>query len=308
MRRIKEAGAALAGLPARQELEEINALNGTSLRAEEVYAFCLRLCDNQVDRELERFPRETLEELAPLFVGKCGIFDHKWSAHEQVGRIYRTQVVEDPGQPSQTGEPYCYLKAWAYMLRTGENADLIAQIEGGIKKEVSVGCSVAKTVCSICGCELQDRSRCTHVKGKTYDGKLCWADLRQATDAYEWSFVAVPAQPGAGVIKSLDAAGLEDLGQSRPEYRQALDLLAKEARAGRRYLAGLRADVVRLGALVQPQLRPALLRTIAEGLDAGDLETLRKVWQRQADALCPAAPQLWQEGTEGGTGDEVFRI
>ena len=88
MRRIKEAGAALAGLPARQELEEINALNGTSLRAEEVYAFCLRLCDNQVDRELERFPRETLEELAPLFVGKSGIFDHRWSGGDSTTSSY----------------------------------------------------------------------------------------------------------------------------------------------------------------------------------------------------------------------------
>ena len=41
--------------------------------------------------------------------------------------------------------------AWAYMLRTEKNADLIAEIEGGIKKEVSVGCSVGRRVCSVCG-------------------------------------------------------------------------------------------------------------------------------------------------------------
>ena len=35
-----------------------------------------------------------------------------------------------------------YLKAKAYLLRTEKNAALIQEIEAGIKKEVSVGCSV----------------------------------------------------------------------------------------------------------------------------------------------------------------------
>ena len=40
-------------------------------------------------------------------------------------------------------------------------------------------------------------------------GKKCIGELSEPTDAYEFSFVAVPAQPGAGVTKStpsLDAA------------------------------------------------------------------------------------------------------
>ena len=75
------------------------------------------------------------EELSELFVGKSGIFDHEWTAKGQAARIYRTEIVEEEGVCSQ-GEGRCYLKGYAYMLRGGENDALIAQIEGGIKKEV----------------------------------------------------------------------------------------------------------------------------------------------------------------------------
>ena len=35
---------------------------------------------------------------------------------------------------TEAGEPYCYLKGCAYLLRTEGNRELIAAIEGGIKK------------------------------------------------------------------------------------------------------------------------------------------------------------------------------
>ena len=64
-------------------LEDINRLSRASLSAEEVYVFSLCLCDNEVDRDQERFPEKTLEQLAPLFVGKSGLFDHSWSARDR---------------------------------------------------------------------------------------------------------------------------------------------------------------------------------------------------------------------------------
>ena len=121
-----------------------------------------------------------------------------WSAKGQAARIYRTEVVVEEEGLCSTGERRCYLTGYAYMLRGGANDALIEEIEGGIKKEVSVGCSVAKCVCSICG---KDIGTCAHKKGEVYGGKLCCAELTGAQDAYEWSFVAVPAQPRAGVLK-----------------------------------------------------------------------------------------------------------
>lgn len=84
-------------------LEDINRLSRASLSAEEVYVFSLCLCDNEVDRDQERFPEKTLEQLAPLFVGKSGLFDHSWSARGQAARLYRTEVVREPGAPHPGG-------------------------------------------------------------------------------------------------------------------------------------------------------------------------------------------------------------
>ena len=41
------------------------------------------------------------------------------------------------------------------MIRTAKSADLIAEIDGGIKKEVSVSCSVKSHICSICGADMK---------------------------------------------------------------------------------------------------------------------------------------------------------
>ena len=121
----------------QEELKRINQFAKTPLTAEQVYTFTLRLCDNEVDRDLERFAPEALEELGRLFVGKSGVFDHQWSAQGQTARIYRTEVVEEPAVTTAAGDRYRWLKGWAYLLRTEKNADLIAEIEGGIKKEAS---------------------------------------------------------------------------------------------------------------------------------------------------------------------------
>ena len=189
----KEAGIAVTA----EELARINRFAKKELRAEEVYTFAVKLCDNEVDRDFERFDRAALEKLSELFVGRTGIFDHSWSAGGQTARIYRAEVIEEETRTT-AGDKYCWCKGWAYMLRTEKNAELIAEIEGGIKKEVSVGCSAAKRSCSICG---KDAGLCEHERGKYYGGKLCYAVLSDITDAYEWSFVAVPAQRAAGLAQ-----------------------------------------------------------------------------------------------------------
>ena len=45
-------------------------------------------------------------------------------------------------------------------------------------------------------------SSCSHRGGKKYGDKECFFTLSDISDAYEWSFVAVPAQINAGVTKS----------------------------------------------------------------------------------------------------------
>lgn len=190
---------AVAGSPiAAADMELINGLAMQELSPDDVFTFRVEACNDLIDRDNERFPLDTLRKLAELFAGKTVICDHRWTATEQRARIYKT-YIEDRGTRNS-------LIAECYMLRTESTKDMIAAIKGGILKEVSVGCAISKAVCSICGKEY---GSCGHQKGNAYNGKLCFADLCDPIDAYEMSFVAVPAQPKAGVTKSFEQGWTE---------------------------------------------------------------------------------------------------
>ena len=278
---MNQANITAEGCPVTEaELEAIARYSRRKLTAEEVYTFPLVLCDNDLDRDHECFTDAALEKLAVLFRGKTGIFDHDPRGEKQTARIYRCAVEEEPGRLNHRGEPYKALRAWAYMVRTATNADLILEIDGGIKKEVSVGCSIGKKVCSICGADRQEAT-CGHQPGKKYGGRLCYTLLEDPTDAYEWSFVAVPAQPMAGVVKGWAPKG----GSLRQvlawadrdgTWQKELDRLEQEAAAGRQYLSTLRKEVVRLGLLADFGLRGEQLRGLTEKLDAEALEEMKK--------------------------------
>ena len=276
-----------------EELARINQFAKAKLTAADVYVFSVRLCDNEVDRDFERFDEAALEKLGELFVGKSGLFDHQWSAEGQTARIYRTEVIREPAVKTQAGDCGCWLKAWAYMLRTEKNQDLIAEIEGGIKKEVSVGCSVARSACSICGAS---GGSCEHVKGQYYGGKLCYFQLEDPTDAYEWSFVAVPAQRRAGVVKHF---GPEDA---------HLTALRKEAELGRRYLAGLRREVVRLAMLSDDGLDGAMFAKMTRKLEEEELLELRRTYQARVDKRFPMEPQLKERPAAARDDETVFLV
>ena len=197
---MSETTAALPGTPTQAELEQIRRYTRRDFVPEELYVFPAVLCDNQIDRDGERFSRDCLRELAELFVGVTGVFDHRASAEGQHARIFAARVVEDPSRPTNCGEPYTALRAEIYMPRNEKTAGLIAEIDAGIKKEVSVSCAVSRSVCSVCG---EPAGTCSHQRGKRYGEIPCHVIHCAATDAYEWSFVAVPAQPLAGVTKSV---------------------------------------------------------------------------------------------------------
>ncbi len=184
-------------------LTQLNTYTRRDFTADEVYIFRVRLCDNDIDRDGERFSLEALSSLCKLFEGKTGIFDHNPKGENQNARIFRTELVTEKERITAAGEPYTSLCGYAYMVRTDGNADLIREIEGGIKKEVSISCSASKRTCSICGRDKRT-SPCTHVAFNKYGGKICHTVLSDVTDAYEWSFVAVPAQKNAGVTKRYD--------------------------------------------------------------------------------------------------------
>ena len=277
----------------KEELDQINRFSKAELTADQVYTFSVRLCDNEVDRDFERFGTEDLERLGELFLGKSGIFDHQWSAKGQTARIYRTEVVREPGTVTAAGDEYRWLKGWAYLMRTEKNQELITEIEGGIKKEVSVGCSMGRSVCSVCGAE---NGACGHAKGQMYGGKLCFMELKDPKDAYEWSFVAVPAQPRAGVVKRFGTEG--------PELR----VLRKQAEMGPRYLMALRREVVRLAMLADGSLDGNIFAKAAGRLEEAELLELKGAYEAQIAKKFPVPAQLRRQQAAGREDENVFRV
>lgn len=292
--KIYKAGAtAPTGIDTAAELEAINRFAKAELTAEQVYTFSVVLCDNEVDRDYEKFSNSALEELATLFVGRTGIFDHEWKATNQTARIYRTELVKSENVKTGLGEDYCALKGYAYMLRNEKNAALIEEIDAGIKKETSIGCSVKRRVCSICKEECRPGG-CGHIPGREYNGKLCYVELFDASDAYEWSFVAVPAQRASGVVKKLGGAKCLKAFVESAEgagFAQEYDALEKDAAIGREYRDRLQHEVVRLGLLCDKKLYSALEAGV-KYMGADELIELKEVFEKRLEGKFPPKTQL----------------
>ena len=244
-------------------LDKINRFTRREFTADELYTFSVILCDNEIDRDNERFSDGALEQLKTLFVGKTGIFDHDASTSNQNARIFATELVTDEQRRTKTGEPYRYLKASAYMVRTEENKNLIAEIDGGIKKEVSISCAAAKRRCSVCGCDKSLQS-CSHIKGRNYNGAKCHIVLDDITDAYEWSFVAVPAQVNAGVTKRFtDESAAKSAGGTADENERRL-----------------RREIRRLAFVSGGKNAAAAAELMARGMNGAQLAGLMKSFER----------------------------
>lgn len=242
------------GAPNDAELKKINSLSLKELSSDEVFSFTVTLCDNEIDRDFECFDIDALTRLAPLFVGKPGIYDHSMKAKDMSCRVYETYLEQIEGKTTSYGEPYCRLMAKAYCLNTPENKALINEIEGGIKKEVSVSCSVSERTCSVCN-KNSKTDFCEHKGGRFYrkDGskKLCYHILKSPVDAYEFSFVAVPAQKNAGVTKSLNE--LDEMMKTQHqtvidktcygEIAQKISVLEDKSAIADEYIASLKADI-----------------------------------------------------------------
>ncbi len=277
----KSAGVVSGGTPTALQLEQINRQARTALNAEEVYVFSMRLCDDQPDRDWERFDTAALPELAQMLVGKTGLSDHQWSAGAQVARIFAAGV--------EVADGVHYIRAWAYLLRA-HHQQLIDEIEGGIRREVSIGCAMGRRRCSICGAEM---GSCQHQQGQLYDGIRCVAVLSEPRDAYEFSFVAVPAQPMAGVMKGFCA----------DEYEQ----LKAAAALGMAHLGRQRGELVRLGLALEMGLDRPLLERMAAALTPGDLEAVCRGWRSAMRQLYPGQTQLTAMA-DAAAVDEAFRV
>lgn len=294
----------------QNDMNLINNYTRRKLTRDEVYIFSVVLCDNEIDREFEKFTKESLDVLAKLFVGKTGILNHDAKSENQLARIFACYVENIAGKTNSLGEPYFRLVAKAYMPICDKNSTFILEIDSGIKKEVSVGCSVNNLHCSVCGCDIKTNP-CNHKKGEIYDNTLCYVILSEPLDAYEWSFVAVPAQKNAGVIKMFDFASKggafsmnnliksikngEAVSITAEQSKQLSTLLAELERLaseGKEYFNDLKREVIRLCALTQPEINSEIMDSVSSKMSLAELKAFKKAFELKSDELLPAKPQL----------------
>lgn len=304
------------------DMKKISTFTRREMSADEVYTFNVDLCNNDVDRDFEKFSVQALNRLAKLFVGKTGIFDHSMKANDQKARVFDAYVEKIPGRKTADGEDFYTLKAKAYMLNNEENKSLIDEIDAGIKKEVSISCSVDKSYCSICNTDNR-HGRCEHIKGKTYGGKLCFNILSDATDAYEFSFVAVPAQREAGItksflntkerkmqdiIKTISSGENVTLTKSEADRLYSyIENLEGEAALGEEYKKALSKEVVDLFKSAFPDMDAKLFLSVTAVMTTKELLGFRD-GMKKSNAKSKIKPQLAAEANKKTNDFSQFRI
>lgn len=142
------------------------------------YTFDVKMFDNELDETFERFSATALERLAELSRGTVGVL-----GGEPVARVLEARVVIEQHRLTKAGDPYRWVKARINVPLNEKTSALIYEIEHGHRHEISVGCSVQKVVCSICG-----KQDCSHAPGNYYDGALCYMELCGVNEIYEWRF------------------------------------------------------------------------------------------------------------------------
>lgn len=297
------------------ELKLINSYTRRNYSENELYVFNVVLCDNDIDRDNEAFSNDALYDMSKLFVGKTGIIDHKPSAVNQTARIYSCFVEKVGGRKTAFGDDYYRLVAKAYIPIIKDTEKIISLIDGGILKEVSVGCFADKITCSICGADTRTH-KCNHLKGQCYES-VCYHILDNISDAYEWSFVAVPSQRNAGVVKNynfddytkgenildiiteIKKHNYKSVNESNiNKVAEYITDLEKYAKYGKRYRDNLEKDYLKYSALCFENSDGCILKNVAEKLTLEELESMTELYKRHIENKNACTPQLLKSNEE----------
>ncbi len=183
------------------EVAEVNRFTLRPLSPEEYVVFALDLCHNQIDRHFSCFPEEELEVINRKVPGRPLMERHDLQGSLPRGTFFRS-VVHRQGE-------VVTVRPKVYVLRLEENRNFIANIEGGVYRETSIGFSFTFPECSVCG---RDIRRCVHLPGEVYDRAMCFYRMRGVQDVLEGSVVACGSQ-GTSFVTDRRSLGWEWLGE-----------------------------------------------------------------------------------------------
>lgn len=221
------------GAPDEAQLTAIRQYALSDIAADAVYTRTFALAHNCIDRDSEVFDEGLLADFAKTLPGKGIYIKHpnSWQGDggpaegRWFGATLQTMSLGDAQtmlrEPNLTLPPdrntVTVLLADGYLVRTPDNATLIAKVDGGVAGDVSIGfCAQSKVpIKDAQGRELQAQRILG--PGEALEGSLVW----------------LGAQPGARAIKSapMYTNSLEDDAMNESELKAKLDKADADVKA-----------------------------------------------------------------------------
>jgi len=210
------------GVPTEEQLSKINKLAKRTLSADEVFVFPDKLAGDMIipDRHVRLMPELLQTFLVNAQNGVSVLLDHSWHADGLFGLGGRPRAAIPYGRTfdasldtSNIEGETVELNADHYMVRGMtidgiSTDDLITGIEAGTLFDSSIGFNYNKAICSVCGNNYHDSSKCEHYVGRTYEVEvdgvtknvLCYIQAYPPGALWENSLVFDGAYPTAGVL------------------------------------------------------------------------------------------------------------
>lgn len=227
------------GVPNDAQLAAIRQFALSDIAPESVYVRTFALAHNCIDRDDEVFDEGLLADFAKTLPGKGLYIKHpnSWQGDggpaegRWFGATLQTMSLTDAQsmlrEPSLTLPPdrstVTVLMGDSYMVRTPDNATLIAKVDGGVAGDVSIG---------FCA---QNRVPIKDAQGRELQAQR----LVGPGEALEGSLVWLGAQPGARAIKSASqyTNPLEEQAMNETELKALREKADADAKALQAHMA-----------------------------------------------------------------------
>lgn len=210
------------GKPTKEQLDRINDLSHTELQDDQVYVFTSRSADTL---PVERYgwmgeysismTNDFLSKLKDSYDTGVGLIASHNTGRIPFGRTFGAEVKLDKVDGENVSTLYIdnYIVTHMYdedgnkeLIKTevgGLNTnDIVNHIKSGAVFDTSIGFSITKPTCSICGEDLRDYSKCSHYLGEYYDVVVDGESKKMRCDMI--------AEDGEGLENSLVYAGAVD--------------------------------------------------------------------------------------------------
>ena len=200
-------------------LEKINTFTRRPYAADELFIGQMRLANNCIDRDNERYREDILEEFAKTVVRKLLLLDHAKAISGAIGKFFDVvieklplnQAIQETGEqlrlPEGSKEVH-FLAPWFYIPKEAVPKELLSKLESGVVDYVSIGFRAERLV------PVTDQK-----------GTALYHEYQGRGEVTEGSLVYLGAQYGA----SVKAFG-EDKNKRPSTWRQDNPLVPNHAR------------------------------------------------------------------------------